>query len=356
MSAVVDSRAPALSTASSGWLRSSTFDANFIGLSAGLAMLAGLASMHDPSIFRTLLFLDLWLLGYHHVVSTFTRLVFDRKSLKENRFLLVELPLIVAAATLCAVLVCGKWILATTYLYWQWFHYVRQSYGIERAYRRKAGPDASINDYVTTRVLAMVPIFGIVYRSWQQQPKYLGMDIRYLPVPEIVVWIVGAITVLAVGWWGVQCARAALQGRLGSAHFLYMLSHHAVFLIGYVLIPDITAGWLVLNVWHNIQYIMFVWWFNNNRFHDEIDPEAKFISTLSQRKHVFAYVLFCLGVSTAVYLVVHQTTTGYMENGLIPAAVTAMMIINFHHYVVDGIIWKRKKPSAPPAPLPTVSV
>jgi len=350
MSAVVETRASARPVSSSGWLRSSTFDANFIGLSAGLAMLTGLASLHDPAIFRTLLFLDLWLLGYHHVVSTFTRLVFDRKSLKENRFLLVELPLIVAAATLISVLVCGKWILATTYLYWQWFHYVRQSYGIERAYRRKAGPDAGINDYVTTRALAMVPIFGIVYRSWQQQPKYLGMEIRYLPVPEIVVWIVGVIAVLAVGWWGVQSARAALQGRLASAHFLYMLSHFAVFLVGYVLIPDITAGWLVLNVWHNIQYIMFVWWFNNNRFHDEIDPDAKFISTLSQRRHIFAYVLFCLGVSTAVYLVVHQTTSGYMENGLIPAAVTAMMIINFHHYVVDGIIWKRKKPAAVAVP------
>jgi hypothetical protein len=70
------------------------------------------------------------------------------------------------------------------------------------------------------------------------------------------------------------------------------------------------------------------------------------------RRAVVPYVLFCLGLSTAVYLVVHQTTTGYMENGLIPAAVTAMMIINFHHYVVDGIIWKRKKPTAPAAPQP----
>lgn len=350
MSASVNSGAhPAMLVAQRGWLRSAGFDANFIGVSACLAMLTGLASLHNSAVFRTLLFLDLWLLGYHHVVSTFTRLAFDKQSLKEHRFLLVELPLIVAAGTLAAVLVCGKWILATTYLYWQWFHYVRQSYGIERAYRRKAAAIAEIDDYVTTRALSLAAIFGIAYRSWQQQPKYLGMEVRYLPVPELVVWIVGAMAALAVGWWGVQCARAAVQGRLAPAHFLYMVSHLAVFLVGYVLIPDITAGWLVLNVWHNIQYIMFVWWFNNNRYHDEVDPNAKFISTLSQRKHVVSYVLFCLAVSTAVYLVVHQTTTGYMENDLIPAAVTAMMIINFHHYVVDGIIWKRKKPSAAPA-------
>ena len=350
MSTIVHPSAP---TADRGWLRNAGFDINFIGVSACLAMLTGLASLHDQAVFRTLLFLDLWLLGYHHVVSTFTRLALDRQSLKENRFLLVELPLIVTAGTLAAVLVCGKWILATTYLYWQWFHYVRQSYGIERAYRRKAGPDAQIDDYVTTRALSMLPIFGVVYRSWQQQPKYLGMDIRYLPVPESVVWIVGGLAAAAVAWWGIQSARAAMQGRLAPAHFLYMLSHHAVFLVGYVLIPDITAGWLVLNVWHNIQYIMFVWWFNNNKFHDEVDPNAKFISTLSQKKHVVGYVLFCLGLSTAIYLLVHQATTGYMENGLIPAAVTAMMVINFHHYVVDGIIWKRKrKPTAPAAATP----
>lgn len=348
MSTMLQAAVPATPPAavSRGWLRSPAFDANFIGLSACLAMLTGIAALTDRSLFRTLLFLDLWLLGYHHVVSTFTRLVFDRRSFTEYRFLVVELPLIIAAATLAAVMVCGTWILATAYLYWQWFHYVRQSYGIERAYRRKADPHVRIDDYVTTRALSLVPILGIVHRSWQQQPQYLGMDVRYLPVPGVVVGIVAALAAVAVGWWLCQSLLAAVRGRLAPAHFLYLLSHHAVFVVGYILISDITAGWLVLNVWHNIQYIMFVWWFNNSRFQDRIDPEAKFLSTLSQRKHVVGYVLFCLGVSTAVYLVVHQSTSSYMENGLIPAAVTAMMIINFHHYVVDGIIWKRRRPAA----------
>ena len=40
-----------------------------------------------------------------------------------------------------------------------------------------------------------------------------------------------------------------------------------------------------------------------------------------------------------------EKSTSYMENSLIPAAVTAMMVINFHHYVVDGMIWKRRKPA-----------
>jgi hypothetical protein len=343
MSMALETHAPVAT--GRGWLRSPAFDLNFIGLAAIVALLTGLAAMWDPALFKVLLFLDLWLLGYHHVVSTFTRLVFDWNSFRENRFLIVDLPLIIASATLAAVLLFGSWFLATAYLYWQWFHYARQSYGIERAYRRKADKDAPIDDYVTTRALSLVPIFGIVYRSWQAQPRYLGMEIRYLPIPELVVWIVGALTVIACGWWLAHSVRAAYRGTLATVHFLYLLSHHAVFLTGYVLIPDITNGWLVLNVWHNIQYIMFVWWFNNNRFKNQVDPQAKFLSTICRKDHVLSYVLLCLGASTAIYLVVHQTTTAYMDNTMIPATVTAMMIINFHHYVVDGIIWKRRKPA-----------
>ncbi|REJ71935.1 MAG: hypothetical protein DWQ34_06390 [Planctomycetota bacterium] len=346
MSTAIESAAGSRAVTRPGWLRSKSFDLNFIAVASGVAVLTGLAALIDDAVFKVLLFLDLWLLGYHHVISTFTRLVFDWKSFREHRFLIVELPLIITAATLAGVLICGQWILATVYLYWQWFHYTRQSYGIERAYRRNADENATINDYVTTRALSLVPIFGIVFRSWQRQDRYLGMEIRYLPVPEVVVWIVGVMAAAAVGWWLLQCGRAAWQGRLAKAHFGYLLSHHAVFLIGYVLIPDITSGWLVLNVWHNIQYIMFVWYFNNRRFKEQVDPDAKLLSTLSQSKHVFSYILLCVTASTGIYLLVHQTTTSYMDNSLIPAAVTAMMVINFHHYVVDGMIWKRRKPAA----------
>jgi hypothetical protein len=143
-----------------------------------------------------------------------------------------------------------------------------------------------------------------------------------------------------------------VKGRLAFAHTLYMLSHHLVFLTGYVLIPDVTAGWLVLNVWHNVQYIMFVWNFNNGRFQDRIDPQAKFLSTLCQRQNVLSYLALCVGIATAVYLLIHQASTSIFQTSAIQAALIASMIINFHHYVVDGIIWKRKKPQPAPHAVP----
>ena len=76
------------------------------------------------------------------------------------------------------------------------------------------------------------------------------------------------------------------------AHFLYVVTHVGVFAAGYLLIEDLGHGWLVLNVWHNAQYVLTVWLFNNNRFKDEVDTRHRFLSTLSRRKNFVFYILF----------------------------------------------------------------
>ena len=326
-------------------MRNGWFDANFILTVAALAMVSAIVGMIEPRLFHVVLLLDLWLLGYHHVVSTFTRLIFDRESFQQHRFLVIQLPLIVIAATVSSVLLFGPWVLPTVYLYWQWFHYTRQSYGIERIYRRKADSRASINDWVTTRCLYLVPLFGIVFRSYQQQPEFLGMSVRYLPTTAPVVWAFGGMAVVGLTAWLVQVVAAVLQGRLALAHTLYVISHHAIFLCGYLLIEDITIGWLVLNVWHNAQYILIVWCYNNNRFKNGVEEKHRFLSTISQSKNVFIYFLVCIGLSTIVYSLLGQASGGVERYSSVPITLTVFMMLNFHHYVVDGIIWKVRKPA-----------
>ena len=342
---------PTLSAASKtqpGWLRSPTFDLSFIVVIAAISIAAGVVGMAHPKVFQIVLLLDIWLLGYHHVVSTFTRLAFDKQSLREHRFLVFQLPVIILAATSWAVWVFGWWVLPTTYLYWQWFHYTRQSYGIERAYRRKADPESSINDYITTRALYLVPLFGIIYRSYQHQPKFLGSDVAYIPVNQTLVWITGGLALVGFAAWLAQVSYAISQRKLPVAHALYVLTHHIIFATGYFLIEDITTGWLVLNVWHNTQYILFVWLFNNNRFRKGVDDKSRFLSTISQTKNAFAYFGICVLISTVAYFLLGQATDGMGKATAIPLTLLIFMVINFHHYVVDGIIWKkkRKKPAA----------
>ena len=58
--------------------------------------------------------------------------------------------------------------MATVYLYAQWFHYTRQSYGISRMYLRKAGAFPQTRDVVLDGVIYALPLWGILYRSYQQ--------------------------------------------------------------------------------------------------------------------------------------------------------------------------------------------
>ena len=85
--------------------------------------------------------------------------------------------------------------------------------------------------------------------------------------------------------------------------------------------------------------VAFVWHFNNNRFKSGVDAKARLISWMSQRRNLWAYVAISLLISTAVY-----TTIANLAAAIV-APIIVYQVINFHHYIVDGTIWKlRRKP------------
>ena len=57
-----------------GWLRNRSFDLGFILGIAGIALLSGAVVVAQQGLFGLVLFLDLWLLGSHHVVAPYPRL------------------------------------------------------------------------------------------------------------------------------------------------------------------------------------------------------------------------------------------------------------------------------------------
>ena len=159
-----------------------------------------------------------------------------------------------------------------------------------------------------------------------------------------MVTIVGYAAVASIIVWGYRRFSAWRNGILPVAHTWYMLSHFTIFIVGYLVIEDITNGWLVINIWHNAQYILFVWLFNTNKYRDGIDTKAPFLSEISQRKNLVRYLLVCFGISTLAYLFIYLTSGEHAVAGL-PIAIIVYQTINFHHYIVDSRIWKvRKKP------------
>ena len=325
------------------WLRSRDFDLAFIlGIPAfSLATIAVI--LEAPQLFWAVLAVDLWVFGYHHVIATYTRLCFDRESFRNSRFLIFGLLPLVALATAAVAALVGAWAVVSIYFYWQWFHYGRQSWGISRAYRAKERDALYENGLIDQAIFWVWPVFGILYRSYQDPETFIGLPLATFPVPYAVVVVAAAASALLTGYWLVRRVQAWSAGRLSATHTLYMLTHFLVFGTFYILVDDVTYGWLGINIWHNAQYILFVWLYNTRRFKDGVDPNARLLSYISQPNRLWLYLLTCLAITGLVYVGILGTLRTVLISSL-TGTVVLYQIVNFHHYVVDATIWKVRKP------------
>lgn len=324
------------------WLHAPVFDTAFIAGFLLVGILSIVAIMHQPSLYYPILLADLWLLGYHHHCSTYTRMFFDRESFARSQFLIFGLLPMVAAGVAALAYFVGIWAVFSLYFYWQWFHYARQSWGVARSYRSRDTHAAYEDGWLDQAIFWSLPVVGLVFRSWQGHTKFLGQDIVIFTIPGWALAVAtGAMTVL-MGIWIVNRMEAWRQGRLAKAHTAYMISHFAVFAIAYIIIPDLTLGWLVVNIWHNGQYIMFVWMFNTRRFRDGVDPRARFLSFISQPRNLWLYLGFSMAFTAVMFLGVYDTIDKWLAMGM-TGTILVYQIANFYHYILDSVIWKTRK-------------
>lgn len=330
-----------------GLLRSVEFDAVFIAAIPLIAIASGLLVVYNNDLFFPILVADIWLLGYHHVIATYTRLAFDKKSFLEHRALIVYLfPAVAIAVTILAVYV-GLWAVATIYVYWQWWHYTRQSEGISKAYAGKARDKDLGNPYIRRAVFYAVPISGILTLSNRPAAEFLFLPFRQLPVADWVVSAAYVVTAALLIMWIIDLIRAHRAGKLAVPYVAYLVSHFAVYYVAYIHIEEFNYGWLVVNIWHNAQYVLFVWLYNNRRFNGKPSDEHKLLSTISQNGRLTLYFATCLTLSTAVYFLIETYVASALQATFaLSAAAVGIIVyqtINFHHYIVDSLIWKLRK-------------
>ena len=326
------------------WLHNGGFDSALIFGGLALALLSATVILIEPALFWPILLVDFWVLGYHHVIATFTRLCFDRASFGERRWMLVHLLPLVAVASIAVAWTLGLWAIVTIYFYWQWWHYARQSWGVSRAYRR-ADPDALYEDgWLDRATFYAIPVYGILLRSSQDHTHFIGLELWTLPVPGVVADVAGYAAAILVAVWAAKRIMARIQGRLATVHTLYTLSHIVIFSLSYSWIPDITFGFLMINIWHNCQYILFVWLQNRRRFEKGIDPQARFLSYLCQPGRIWLYMLTCLAITAAVYGGI-LNAVDWLLMASVSATVVLYQIVNFHHYIVDALIWRTRRPA-----------
>lgn len=338
----------------SDWLYGPRFDLCLIlGVLVLALVLGGVASI-TPVLFGWVLFFDLWLLAYPHVASTYTRVAFDRHSARKHWFLLTGLPPLVLLGTGAAAFMGGVLVLNTIYFYWQSWHYTRQSYGIARAYRRAGGGEPGGRDWLGDGILFGFPLWGVLQRASEQSPTFYETPLWSPQVPHALVFVVGLLALLTLAAWTLRQLRVRL-GPLdlghhfgppaSTGHALFVLSHIIITAVSYLLIADITRGWLFINIWHNAQYLLFVWAINARRFRDGPDPTRPFLSRLCQPSQALRYALVCAALGIGFYWTLGELT-GRGAWQVLPLVLVCHQAVNFHHYLVDAVIWRSPRPRA----------
>jgi len=332
MSSALDSqRLPA-------YLLNASFDRSLVLLPVVVGLTSLLAVSLEPDLFLAILIADLWLLGYHHVIATYMRLGLDEQTRASNMDLWLLLPAMLLLVGIVAW-VAGIWVVATVYFFWQWFHYVRQSWGIALVLRMSNAAEARL-DRLDVSVFWLVPIAGLAWRCAQQPLQFLEFDFWTPPVPESAAKLLVLVAAGATTAWGFRALRRGRAERhLGT---LFIASHLCMFGLGYILTADIDHGWLAINVWHNLQYLLFVYAFNRKRYRSGVEDGSRIVSWLSQPKRALHYVAFTLFLT----LVIYQAGTFFafsLSQVGVAGLVVVFQAVNFHHYVADSRIWKLRQ-------------
>jgi len=126
---------------------------------------------------------------------------------------------------------------------------------------------------------------------------------------------------------------ALVRGTAVPGRFFAVLSGTTVNLMAWILVSDISWSYIVVSIWHALQYLAYV-----HAFRQSPPPGMEPVK-LGALHH--AGIIFAGGL--VIYLLIKELFL------LVPvAAVAAHIGMNFHHYLADTLIWRKPSPDGLP--------
>ena len=214
---------------------------------------------------------------------------------------------------------------------WAYWHLVRQHYGFLVLYRRRAGE----NDPRGARLDSLILWTGCLYPylrfsltdsySRSGLPQLLPED--WLPTLRLLLDAGAALAM--IGLLGVAFSGRFERFRLGPKHLLLavVIGFH---LVVFCLLDNLLTITATLTIFHNLQYHRIVWQYE--RGHGRT-PSGGLIPYLALG------VLLGLAWYGPRVLGVALTGSDLLRNCLLGLG----WGVAFHHYLVDGLIWRVRK-------------
>jgi hypothetical protein len=289
-----------------------------------------------------------------HLVSTWTRVYFDRREWRQRPFSIIVVPLCIATAvTLIASRLgfTGARILNSTILYWATWHFVAQNWGLLRIYQRKSGEALdSLALRLEKPVLFLTVAFALSHRIHTGPRVLFGTEVFTPPMPAAVPYaLLAPLLLLSAGLAALRLReRGAPHARAAWVRLGFLACSALGFIVPFLFIKtDDTSAFAAAACWHGVQYLGIVRHYHRTTWKAGVSPDAKLLSWLSQpgKARAALYVALLLALAGSGYVVIgigSYFTRGTTWDAYRWGAVV-WISLTLSHYWLDGVIWKLRR-------------
>jgi len=319
------------------------FDYMIIG--GGLSIVATVVLLGWPStqneISRNAFATVLLLSNMAHFAASTVRLYTKRGTADALPFLTMAFPMV----CLGVIAICLVWPwqlgmhLQSLYLTWSPYHYAAQAYGLAVMYAYRTGCLLTKNDKRLLFWIAMIPFFRMFFCI---PDTVMGADIgsSWLFPAAISDWLTpyqgnldSALLILACTAPIALCVKIWMSpsGPLPLISLLMLVTNTVWF---FALEP--AGAFLLATVFHGLQYLAIVIIFHVKDRMAETDNQHGILY------HVLFFYGACVLLAYALFMCLPWAyrAVGFDVD---QSAWVVIAVINIHHFIVDGYIWRLKK-------------
>ncbi|MFL5319783.1 MAG: hypothetical protein ACJ790_09010 [Myxococcaceae bacterium] len=292
-----------------------------------------------------------------HLISTWTRVYFDRREWTKRPFHIFVMPTLIIGATAAVAQwagASGQRALSTLLLYYATWHFLQQNWGLLRIYQTRSQEPKDSVALRLERPLLYVAVFWCALHRLKTGPRSLfGWEVFYPDLPwALIHGLLAAALFLLVGYLAFRLrdvASGAPWAKEGLLRSAFVLCAFIGFFVPFILITtdDSTTAFAAAACWHGIQYLGVMRFYHRNQWRAGVHEKAKIISYVSQPgwSRVLLYMALLWGIAGVAYASswgFAQLTVGTRWTierwGLV-----TWFGLTFSHYYLDGIIWKLRK-------------
>lgn len=254
---------------------------------------------YKPEVVQYIFLGNLWLFSYPHTFATFKRSYFENKKTKTLALVCVFSFVLI---NLAIFKIYDFVVLMNVYFYSQFFHYIRQNFGISKI--------SSIGWNSLDSFLYHLITIAILFAFWKNDVSFFGYKLFRFDLPEFANEI-SLYLIYAIALYFVTRFK-----KISKMTYLFLFLSILLTYSSQVFI----LAWLGLHLFHNTQYLILSW---------KSNPRESFIK-------------YYLGLVALTVIFYKSSEFIFSSINYIPITFCIILAVNYSHYFYDAFLWKRK--------------